>query len=88
MEQLFTKLEQFQELLKAVKAAVQMPKLPAPKMPKTKGMPGITPTSHKDPVKMTEQLHSASKDLHLDAAKRAKEALKTHKNGQWTLKSE
>jgi len=58
-------------------------KISAPKLP------GMTPSSQKDPVKMAEQTYNPDvKPIAMEGAKQTKEALKISKSGQWNLTSE
>ena len=93
MQDLYEKLDQLKKALLSVKSSQQKnPLVPALKPPTLKplsissaapakpiSMPGVSPSSNKDPVKMAEQLKNPK-------PKKPKiEVLKVEKNGQWSL---
>ena len=62
MNKFFTKLEELEALLKNFNASIKMPKMSTPKPPSlpkagvAPKMPGMGPSSKKDPIKVAEQL--------------------------------
>ena len=93
MDDLRGKLEKLNQLVKALlgkpaqAAIVPTPKMPKPKrlsMPniqptKPTKIPGVAPSTKKDPAKVAEQLKNPR------PTKPKIEILKTAENGQWTL---
>jgi hypothetical protein len=95
MDELFKKLTQLTDLLKAIKPpsvakgpsiptipAIKPPAPPsmAPKATATTKMPGMTPAGKKDPKKIAQQIKDGSM-----STKTQKVMLKFDKNGQWSL---
>jgi len=86
MDELFKKLDALQDLLKNFNASIKMPKMSAtkpPSLPKAgvaPKIPGMGPSSKKDPVKVAEQL----KNKQLKPSIKP-QMLKVDKNGQWKL---
>jgi hypothetical protein len=96
MEELYKKLTQLSDLLKAMKKPEAGPKgpsiptLPSIKPPPTPSMsskapvnakmPGMSPTAKKDPKKIAQQIKDGSM-----STKTQKVMLKVEKNGQWSL---
>lgn len=77
MDKLFKKVEELDTLLKQFQASIRMPKpkMPSNKPPKEAKMPGIAPTSKKDPVKVANQFKNPE----------LKPKIKIARNGQWSL---
>ena len=88
MEELYSKIQQLNELLKAIKQPKSVLPQPPP-LPqigsqstvavKPAKLPGIAPGSTKDPVKVAQQLKAAKMQ------KLMKPMIKFESNGQWEL---
>lgn len=89
MNELYKKIEQLCSLIKKIKSPIaETPSIPEIKsiappsakssVPKTK-IPGIAPTSKKDPKKVAEQIKNA------ETLKQNNPVLKIEDNGQWSL---
>lgn len=89
MEELFAKIEQLRDLVKAIKVAQPvfkapvLPKINPPAQPSmtapsaSKKIPGMNPDAKKDPKKIAEQIKSG--------AIRKPAMIKADHNGQWRL---
>lgn len=84
MERFFKKLDELSDLFKQFNASIKLPKMDAgmPKVPSAGGpkMPGVAPTSQKDPKKVAQQLKNP--DL------KPKTKVTMMKSGQWALSKE
>lgn len=90
-KRLISKLEELKSLVKTFAEKKSNPLVPSLEMPKLKPIslsstkirptkiPGLSPSTNKDPVKVAEQLKNAR------PMKPKIEVLKTAKNGQWSL---
>ena len=89
MSDLDKKLDQISDLMKQFKAKIKVPKMTGIKTPKASipKIPGLPAQSKKDPLKVAQQTPESTglKPTAVAAAKNTKEALKTSKNGQWSL---
>ena len=90
METLLKKIEEINSLLKQFNPSPKGPKVPKPSLPATQHeVPNVkAPPTHKDPVKVAEQLKNPdltqNKEL-LSDAKKNKGKLNINKRGQWSL---
>ena len=91
MEDFDNKLDEIEQLLKAMtpqikQKSVGMPqkmRLPKLSAANTVKNPGITPTTQKDPTNVAQQI--SDPDLKARALSQVKETVRISKNGQWSL---
>lgn len=84
MERFYKKLDELSDLFKQFNASIKLPKMksgmPAISKPAVPKLPGVAPTSHKDPDKVAQQLKNP------DLKPKTKVAMA--KSGQWSLNKE